>query len=263
MDETRDVCRSWRCPSERLSLHRNVLQLRPASANLKRRLTRSIRTTTQKPVSYLTTKIRSPLVLGYRRYDCYITPLRIFWETRFYVAQRHRCFRRRTRLPPLSAEDANRLIEKFVRHYNQVRLHSAIGDIAPQDKLVRREQEIFDERDRKLEAARLHHAQRRQAWRGTLQEVRSQTPCYNKDAWAEDRGLLGSNPSADSGPEAKHEAASPPPHFLPNDSLLARSDKSQGVWGKIPQGTENQRCLPFDTTPPAGLNSRIENSGSR
>jgi transposase InsO family protein len=164
---------------------------------------------------------------------------------------------------PLSPEDANRLIEKFVRHYNQVRLHSAIGYITPQDKLLGREQEIFDERDRKLEAARQHRAQRRQAWRESLQEVRSQALCYNKDAWAEDRALLGSNPSADSGPEAKHEVASPPPHFLPNDSLLARSDKSQGVWGRIPQGTQNQRCLPFDTTPPAALDSRIENSGSR
>ena len=39
-------------------------------------------------------------------------------------------------------------------HYNQVRLHSAIGYVAPADKLAGREAEIFAARDRKLEAAR-------------------------------------------------------------------------------------------------------------
>jgi hypothetical protein len=39
-------------------------------------------------------------------------------------------------------------------NYNRVRLHSAIGYIAPADKLAGRERMIFDERDRKLGAAR-------------------------------------------------------------------------------------------------------------
>jgi transposase InsO family protein len=55
---------------------------------------------------------------------------------------------------PLSLEDARRLVARFVEHYNTVRLHSAIGYVTPQDMLAGRQQQIFDERDRKLEAAR-------------------------------------------------------------------------------------------------------------
>jgi len=46
------------------------------------------------------------------------------------------------------------MVEKFVAHYNNIRLHSAIGYVAPVDKLNGWEQEIFRERDRKLESAR-------------------------------------------------------------------------------------------------------------
>jgi transposase InsO family protein len=55
---------------------------------------------------------------------------------------------------PLSLDDARRLVEGFVNHYNHERLHSAIGYITPADKLAGRDAEIFAERDRKLEAAR-------------------------------------------------------------------------------------------------------------
>jgi putative transposase len=55
---------------------------------------------------------------------------------------------------PLSLEEARVMVEKFIAHYNNVRLHSAIGYIAPVDKLNGIEQEIFKERDRKLEHAR-------------------------------------------------------------------------------------------------------------
>jgi putative transposase len=55
---------------------------------------------------------------------------------------------------PLSAADARRLIEAFVEHYNNVRLHSATGYIAPRDMLEGRGQSIHQERDRKLEQAR-------------------------------------------------------------------------------------------------------------
>jgi putative transposase len=55
---------------------------------------------------------------------------------------------------PLTVEDAVRLIEDYVRHYNEVRLHSAIGYVAPADKLSGRDKEIFAERDRKLDEAR-------------------------------------------------------------------------------------------------------------
>jgi len=61
---------------------------------------------------------------------------------------------------PASLAEARELVGRFVEHYNTVRLHSAIGYVTPADRLAGREQEIWAERDRKLEAAR---ALRRQA----------------------------------------------------------------------------------------------------
>ncbi len=55
---------------------------------------------------------------------------------------------------PLSLEDARRLVEGYVRHYNEVRLHSGIGYVAPAAKMAGLDRAIFAERDRKLEAAR-------------------------------------------------------------------------------------------------------------
>jgi transposase InsO family protein len=62
---------------------------------------------------------------------------------------------------PLCLEDAVNLVEGYVRHYNTLRLHSAIGYITPADKLAGREKEIFEARDRKLEAARESRAKAR------------------------------------------------------------------------------------------------------
>jgi len=55
---------------------------------------------------------------------------------------------------PLSEDEARRHVTGFVAHYNNVRLHSAIGYITPKDKLEGRAQEIHDQRDRKLAEAR-------------------------------------------------------------------------------------------------------------
>jgi transposase InsO family protein len=66
---------------------------------------------------------------------------------------------------PLSAEDARRLVARWVEYYNQVRLHSALGYITPADKLAGRERAIYAERDRKLEAARQQRQAKRQAAR--------------------------------------------------------------------------------------------------
>jgi putative transposase len=66
---------------------------------------------------------------------------------------------------PLSLEDAQRIVARFVEHYNTVRLHSAIGYLTPKDKLDGREQEIFAARDRKLEEARERRKARRHAAR--------------------------------------------------------------------------------------------------
>jgi len=62
---------------------------------------------------------------------------------------------------PLSLEEARQLVASFVDQYNHRRLHSAIGYVTPADKLAGREQAIFAERDRKLEAARARRARNR------------------------------------------------------------------------------------------------------
>jgi putative transposase len=70
---------------------------------------------------------------------------------RWYKTLKGECIRVKT---PLSLTDARRIVEDFVAHYNGVRLHSAIGYVAPADKLAGRDRQIVAERDRKLDAAR-------------------------------------------------------------------------------------------------------------
>jgi hypothetical protein len=49
-----------------------------------------------------------------------------------------------------------------MEEYNTTRLHSAIGYVTPQDRLQGRHTQIWEERDRKLEAARARRAARRE-----------------------------------------------------------------------------------------------------
>jgi putative transposase len=79
---------------------------------------------------------------------------------RWHRSVKSECIRPGT---PLSLEDARRLVDGYVTHYNTVRLHSAIGYVAPKDKLEGREKEIFTTRDRKLHEAREARRVRRQA----------------------------------------------------------------------------------------------------
>jgi hypothetical protein len=53
-------------------------------------------------------------------------------------------------------------LTKIHQSLQQRGLHSAIGHVAPADKLNGRDQEIFKERDRKLEEAREQRKQKRQ-----------------------------------------------------------------------------------------------------
>lgn len=55
---------------------------------------------------------------------------------------------------PLTLDDAKRIVADFIDHYNATRLHSALGYIAPHDRLAGRHAAIFAARDKKLEAAR-------------------------------------------------------------------------------------------------------------
>jgi hypothetical protein len=62
---------------------------------------------------------------------------------------------------PQTLGEALRIVERFVEHYNRVRLHSALGYIAPLDFMAGRKKQILEQRDRRIEAARTLRAQRR------------------------------------------------------------------------------------------------------
>ncbi len=78
---------------------------------------------------------------------------------RFHRTLKEQAIRPRT---PLCQQDARRVVGEFIDHYNNVRLHSAIGFVAPRDMLEGRAQEIQRLRDEKLEAARVERANKRQ-----------------------------------------------------------------------------------------------------
>ena len=86
---------------------------------------------------------------------------------RFYQTLKSECIRPGT---PLSLEDARRLVAAFVEHYNTVRLHSALGYVAPADKLEGRAEAIWAERDPNL-------AEAREARRLRRAEARRGAPC--------------------------------------------------------------------------------------
>ena len=79
---------------------------------------------------------------------------------RYHKTIKSTCIRVKT---PLSLSDAQRLVTDFVDHYNNRRLHSAIGYITPADKLQGRAETILAQRDAKLTAAREARKTRRNA----------------------------------------------------------------------------------------------------
>lgn len=81
---------------------------------------------------------------------------------RYHKTLKGDAIRKRT---PLSLDEARQVVKGFVAYYNTVRLHSAIGYVTPADRLEGRHQDVFDERDRKLEAAREARRQLRAARR--------------------------------------------------------------------------------------------------
>jgi len=70
---------------------------------------------------------------------------------RFHGTIKQECIRPKT---PLSKEDAKRVVRVYVQHYNEVRLHGAIGYVTPKDRLEHRDKEIHDRRDQQLQEAR-------------------------------------------------------------------------------------------------------------
>jgi transposase InsO family protein len=85
---------------------------------------------------------------------------------RWHKSLKSECLRPGT---PLTPEVARRLIQKHLDHYFTVRLHSAIGFVTPADMLAgrqKRQKEIHEARDRKLEEARRQRQLRRHQWAG-------------------------------------------------------------------------------------------------
>jgi putative transposase len=64
---------------------------------------------------------------------------------------------------PLNVTDARRIVGRYVQEYTDVRLHSGIGYVTPRDRLLGRDQAIWQERRRKLTEARLARRAVRQA----------------------------------------------------------------------------------------------------
>jgi len=84
---------------------------------------------------------------------------------RFHRTLKEQAIRPKT---PLSLEQAREVVATFVDHYNQVRLHSAIGYVTPKDRLENRHQEIYAARDQKLAAAREKRKMKRQEQTGLV-----------------------------------------------------------------------------------------------
>jgi putative transposase len=78
---------------------------------------------------------------------------------RWHKSLKSECIRPGT---PLSLEDAQHLVQAYVKHYNNIRLNSAIGYITPKDMLAGCQLEILTERDWKLQVAREQRQIRRQ-----------------------------------------------------------------------------------------------------
>jgi putative transposase len=77
----------------------------------------------------------------------------------------HKSLKRECNRPttPLTLEDAQSVVRKFVTVYNTQWLHSAIGYVTPEDKLAGREGLTFAARNRKLAEAREARTYRRRS----------------------------------------------------------------------------------------------------
>src|SRR6202522_4460212 len=78
---------------------------------------------------------------------------------RFHKTIKGECIRVKV---PLSLDDARRIVTEYVTHYNHVRLHSAVGYVTPNDRLLGNDVAIHAERDRKLVEARERRKEMRQ-----------------------------------------------------------------------------------------------------
>lgn len=71
---------------------------------------------------------------------------------------------------PQNVKEARAMVDEYVQYYNEKRLHSAIGYIAPRDMLKGRKAEIHKAREMKLERARALRKQKRQTQRAEAEK---------------------------------------------------------------------------------------------
>lgn len=130
---------------------------------------------------------------------------------RFHGSLKRECIRPRT---PVSLKDARHVVGQYIDHYNQVRLHSAIGYVPPVAVLEGRADLIHAERERRLDEAR-----RLRTGRNDLIE-KEETSILNPAGKTEtgsagaqpDQGIPGRDFQAKSGAEGGPAPHSPAPH---------------------------------------------------
>jgi putative transposase len=105
---------------------------------------------------------------------------------------------------PLSLDEARRIVAEYVQHYNHIRLHSAVGYVTPNDRLLGNDVAIHAARDRKLIEARERRKQMRQTHHEQLESrADSARPAIDFAALkaaitiAQVLGLLGFTPRSD------------------------------------------------------------------
>ena len=144
---------------------------------------------------------------------------------RYHRTIKSECLRPGT---PLCLDDARRITDKYVREYNETRLHGALGYVTPQDKLLGKEAAIFAARDRKLQEARERRAENRRRRNAT-------DACYTEDAWAEDRAPVRTDPSAAPGPEAKSGGHTLLTSYAPKLRFWLNAINLRGSGGLVPR----------------------------
>jgi putative transposase len=116
---------------------------------------------------------------------------------RWHASLKGECIRP---LSPESADEARGMIARYIQDYNHVRLHAALGYVTPQTKLEGKEQEVFAERDRKLETARRKReiARANEAAANAGLAIFTSVDAFDrvKDVMNEDKAMRGRNLSA-------------------------------------------------------------------
>ena len=86
------------------------------------------------------------------------------WRTRYGKVNEHNGlvprdwwledWEKETIMCPQNVDEARKIMAEYVEYYNNKRLHSSIGYVAPVDMLQGRQKEIFKEREQRLQEAR-------------------------------------------------------------------------------------------------------------